>query len=76
MFVVPALKAVTKPLDPFTVATIVFELLQLPPASPLLVQIAVAPVQSDNVPFTVPAFTFGFTIKVLNPDKFPQPVNV
>ena len=37
MFVVPALRAVTKPELAFTVATVVLLLLQLPPAVPVLV---------------------------------------
>ena len=37
MFVVPALTAVTNPELAFTIATVVFKLLQVPPAVPLLV---------------------------------------
>ena len=65
MFVVPALTAVTKPEIALTVATDVFELLQLPPEVPLLVYVAVAPIQSGDVPLTVPALTLGSTVKVL-----------
>ena len=62
MFVVPAFMAVTRPVLAFTVATVVFELLQVPPAVPLLVYVVVAPTQSGEVPFTVPAFTLGDTV--------------
>ena len=65
---VPALNAVTSPVDELTDATDVFELLQLPPASPLLEYAAVAPMQSGEVPLTVPAFAFGLTVKVFNDD--------
>ena len=75
MFVVPAATAVTKPLDEFTVATPVLELLQLPPDVPLLVYVAVAPIQSGDVPLTVPALTFGFTVKVIDDETgLPHPL--
>ena len=64
IFVVPALTAVTNPELAFTVATVVLELLQIPPAVPLLVYVAIAPIQSGEVPLTVPPFTFGFTVRV------------
>ena len=62
MVVVPALNAVTTPVDAFTVATEVLLLLHDPPASPLLVYVAVAPIQSGDVPLTVPALAFGLTV--------------
>ena len=65
ILVVPALTAVTNPVDELTVATEVLELLQLPPPVPLLVYIVVFPIQSGDVPLTVPADTFGFTVSVL-----------
>ena len=55
MSVVPALQAVTKPVDAFTVATAVRLLLQLPPTVPLLVEVVVCPIQSDDTLLTVPA---------------------
>ena len=62
IFVVPELTAVTTPVA-FTVATDVFELLHVPPPVPLLLYCAVAPAQSGEVPVTVPAVTFGFTVR-------------
>lgn len=62
MFVVPEPTAVTKPVVASTVATERLVLLQLPPASPSLVYVFVAPLQSGEVPLTVPAFAFGLTI--------------
>ena len=61
---VPAAIAVTNPDDALTVATPVLLLLQVPPALPLLVYVAVAPIQSGVAPLTVPAFTFGLTVNV------------
>ena len=49
-----------------TVAMAGLLLLQLPPASPLLVYVAVAPAQSGDVPLTAPAFAFGFTVSVFD----------
>jgi hypothetical protein len=62
ILVVPADTAVTRPVDEFTVATAVLLLLHDPPAVPLLVYVAVCPMQSGDVPFTVPADTFAFTV--------------
>ena len=62
MLVVPAPTAVTNPVVGFTVATAVLELLQVPPASPLVVKLLLVLTQSDAAPDTVPAFTFGFTV--------------
>jgi hypothetical protein len=61
--VVPALTAVTSPVEAFTVATAVLLLLHDPPASPLLVYVAVAPIQSGDEPLTVPAVAFGLTVR-------------
>ena len=73
--VVPAPVAVTTPDEAFTVATAVLLLLHDPPASPLLVYVAVAPIQSGDVPVTVPAFAFGLTVSVLNElTGLPQPL--
>ena len=63
---VPALIAVTSPDAAFTVATAVLLLLQLPPASPLLVYVVVAPIQSGVVPVTVPALALGLTVNDLD----------
>ena len=68
ILVVPALNAVTSPVDELTDATNVLLLLHDPPALPSLVYAAVAPMQSGEVPFTVPAFAFGLTVKVFNDD--------
>ena len=62
MFVVPALTAVTSPVDALTVATAVLVLLHDPPVLPLLVYVAVDPIQSGDVPLTVPAVAFGLTV--------------
>ena len=64
--VVPAESAVTAPVEASTDATAGLLLLQVPPASPLLVYVAVAPIQSGEVPLTVPALAFGLTVSVLN----------
>ena len=64
--VVPALNAVTDPDDASIVATAVLLLLHDPPASPLLVYVAVAPIQSGDVPLTVPALALGFTVKLFD----------
>lgn len=68
MFVVPALTAVTNPVDAFTVATAVFVLVQLPPDVPSLLYNAVVPIQSGEVPLTVPAVTGGLTVSTLFED--------
>ena len=72
IFVVPALSAVTIPVDELTVATDVLVLLQLPFPVPLLVYVAVIPIQRDDVPLTVPEFTIGFTVNVLEDDTIPE----
>ena len=59
---VPALNAVTTPDVAFTDATAGLLLLQLPPASPVLLNVAVWPIQSGEVPLTVPALAFGSTV--------------
>ena len=66
MLVVPAPTAVTTPDVAFTVATPVLLLLQVPPASPVLLYVADWPIQSGDVPLTVPALAFGFTVKVFD----------
>ena len=58
----PAPTAVTRPDAAFTVATDILLLLQVPPASPLLVYVAITPIQSGDVPLTVPALAFGLTV--------------
>ena len=63
---VPAATPVTSPDVAFTVATPVLLLLQVPPASPVLLYVADWPIQSGEVPFTVPALAFGFTVKVFD----------
>ena len=71
---VPAPTAVTKPLDEFTVATDELLLLQVPPAVPVLVKDALEPGHSGVAPFTVPAVTFGLTVKVRKVDAgLPHP---
>ena len=55
----------TRPVVEFTVATEVFELLQLPPEVPLLVYVDVCPMQSGDAPLTVPAFRPVFTVIVI-----------
>ena len=68
MLVEPALTAVTTPVPATTVATAGLVLLQLPPASPLLVYVAFDPIQSGEVPVTVPAFAFGLTVNAWKAD--------
>jgi hypothetical protein len=65
IFVVPALSAVTNPVVAFTVATEVLLLDHAPPVVALLLYVAAAPIQSGEGPLTVPADTFGETVKVL-----------
>ena len=60
--VVPAESAVTAPVEAFTDATAGLLLLHDPPALPLLVYVAVAPIQSGDVPLTVPALAFGLNV--------------
>ena len=62
--VVPAPTALTSPDAALTVATEVLLLLQVPPASPVLLYVADEPIQSGEVPLTVPAVAFGFTVNV------------
>ena len=64
MVTVPEETAVTKPVDAFTVATRGLELVQLPPASPVLEYVAVEPMQSGEVPVTVPALALGSTVRL------------
>jgi len=66
MVAVPAATAVTCPVDALTVATLVFDEDHVPPEVPLDVYVAVPPMQSGEVPLTVPADTFGLTVSVLN----------
>lgn len=65
ILVVPAPTAVTNPDDAFTVATKVLLLLHTP-GSPLLVYIAVWPIQSGDVPLTDPALALLFTVNVFD----------
>ena len=77
MVAVPALTAVTTPVDELTVATAVLLLLHEPPETPLLVYVAVAPIQSGDVPLTVPALAFGLTVNdLVAEDAPPQPLTV
>ena len=62
--VVPADKALTTPDVASTDATAGLLLLQVPPASPVLLYVADAPIQSGDEPLTVPAFAFGSTVKL------------
>lgn len=64
MLVVPALTAVASPAPAVTAATAVFVLLQLPPDVPSLLYVAVAPMQSNEVPLTLPGVTPGSTVRV------------
>ena len=66
MSAVPAATPVTSPVEAFTVATDVLLLLHDPPASPLEASVTEEPIQTDAVPVTVPALTFGLTVSVLN----------
>ena len=59
----PAATAVTTPVE-LTVAIEVFELVHAPPLVPLLLYCVVAPIQSGDVPLTVPALTFAFTVRL------------
>jgi hypothetical protein len=63
MLVVPAEIAVTIPVAASTEATAVLLLLQVPPASPLLLYASVAPIQSGELPLTVPELASGLTVK-------------
>ena len=73
--VVPGVRAITSPDVAFTDATEVLLLLQVPPASPLLVYVADWPIQSGEVPLTVPALAFRFTVNVFEEEAgLPQPL--
>ena len=61
MLVFPLDKPVTRPVG-LTLATAGFELLQVPPGSPVVVNVDNTPVQNPDEPLTVPAETFGFTV--------------
>lgn len=61
MSVVPADTAVTNPVA-LTVATVVFVLLHVPPALPVVVKLEVDPADRGDVPVTVPAFGLAFTV--------------
>ena len=75
MLVFPAFIAVAKPVPAFIVATREFVLLQLPPGVPLLLNVAVVPMQSGEVPLTVPAVTFGLTVRFFIEDTgLPHPL--
>mgnify|MGYP000729991599 CR=1 FL=1 len=77
MFAVPSATPDTVP-DASTGATAVLLLLQVPPASPLVVYVAVAPIHNGVLPLTVPAFTFAFTVKDCDAVSatLPQPTSV
>ena len=62
MVAVPAVTPFTAPVVAFTVATDGVRLLQLPPLIPLLVNVAVEPMQTVKAPLTVPAFASGLTV--------------
>ena len=64
--VVPGIRAVTSPDVAFTDATEVLLLLQVPPASPLLLYVADWPIQSGDVPLTVPALAAELTVNVFD----------
>ena len=61
MFALPVAIPVTTPVVGFTEATPVLLLLQLPPEGPVLLNVAVALIQTVAAPLTVPAFGSGFT---------------
>ena len=58
----PVATPVTTPVAGLTVAVAVLLLLQLPPALPLLDNVVVEPMHTDDEPLTVPAFNTGFTV--------------
>jgi hypothetical protein len=68
MAAVPAPTAVTIPVVASTVATDILLLLQVPPAFPLLVYVAVAPIQNCDAPLIVPAVALGSTVKIFDDD--------
>ena len=61
---VPAATPVTTPVEAFTVATAVLLLLQVPVLREVVLNVAVAPIQTVAAPLTVPAFGSGFTVIV------------
>ena len=66
MVVVPALKAVTTPVEAFTDAPAGLLLLHDPPASPSLLYGAVEPIHIGELPLTVPALALGLTVKLFD----------
>ena len=78
MSVVPALSAVTRPVVGLTEAIAGLVLVQLPPESPFVLYVAVAPIHNGEVPVIIPAFTFGLTVSnaLATTGLFPQPISV
>ena len=64
--VVPALNAVTAPVEASTDATAGLLLLHDPPASPSLLYVDDWPIQSGEVPLIVPAFALGLTVTIFD----------
>ena len=73
---VPPDTAVTNPVVGLTVATAGLLLLHVPPASPLELNVVDVDTHIGEVPVTVPAFTFGLTVKVWNEEAGPATVYV
>ena len=60
----PAATPVTRPVEAFTAAMAVLLLLQVPPASPVVVNEVCALTHNVAAPLTVPAFGSAFTVTV------------
>ena len=73
MVAVPALTPVTTPVDAFTVAIAVFEVLQVPPVV-ALVKVELAPIHAEAVPAIVPALGSAFSVTTVAAEVAAQPL--
>ena len=73
MVAVPALTPVTTPVDAFTVAIAVLEVLQVPPPV-AFVKVELEPTQAEAVPVIVPADGSAFSITTVAAEVAVQPL--
>ena len=72
MIELPAAMAVTTPVVELTVAAAGLLLLQVPPAAPVLVNVADRPAHTDDEPLTEPAFATALTVTVAEVEEVAQ----
>jgi hypothetical protein len=70
---VPALTPVTTPVEAFTVAIAVFEVLHVPPVV-AFVSVELAPIHAEAVPAIVPADGSGFSVTTVAAEVAEQPL--